>query len=170
MLIFHELRRLLKATIVYVPVLAFAWIIGLFAMGEEGMVFAYLFVISNVFQVREEGRRVWRRKCNCHQLEWKMTIKTCFAIDSAAYSLQLMHSSYFYFMLQDTRMCGGKWRQNSQRCKYEWLCKITISIHVFCCTMYWYRMIWRMMWLEVMNGVPLALLHCIHMAEMRTST
>ena len=44
-------RRLLKATIILVPVLGFTWIIGLFAVGEEGKVFAYLFVIANVFQV-----------------------------------------------------------------------------------------------------------------------
>ena len=46
-------RYLLKATIILVPVLGFTWIIGLFAVGEEGKVFAYLFVIANVFQVRE---------------------------------------------------------------------------------------------------------------------
>ena len=33
--------------------MGFTWIIGLFAVGEEGKVFAYLFVIANAFQVRE---------------------------------------------------------------------------------------------------------------------
>ena len=46
-------RYLLKATVILVPVLGFTWIIGLFAVGEEGKVFAYIFVIANVFQVRE---------------------------------------------------------------------------------------------------------------------
>ena len=32
--------------------MGFTWIIGLFAVGEEGRVFAYLFVFANVFQVR----------------------------------------------------------------------------------------------------------------------
>ena len=45
-------RRLFKATIILVPVMGFTWIIGLFAVGEEGVVFAYLFVIANVLQVR----------------------------------------------------------------------------------------------------------------------
>jgi len=45
-------RQLLKTTIILVPVLGFTWIIGLFAVGEEGRVFAYLFVLANVFQVR----------------------------------------------------------------------------------------------------------------------
>ena len=45
-------RQLLKATVILVPLLGFTWIIGLFAVGEEGRVFAYLFVIANVFQVR----------------------------------------------------------------------------------------------------------------------
>ena len=44
-------RRLMKATIILVPVMGFTWIIGLFAVGEEGKIFAYLFVIANVFQV-----------------------------------------------------------------------------------------------------------------------
>ena len=44
----------MKATIILVPVLGFTWIIGLFAVGEEGKVFAYLFVFANVFQVRRE--------------------------------------------------------------------------------------------------------------------
>ena len=43
----------MKATIVLVPLMGFTWIIGLFAVGEEGRVFAYLFVFANVFQVRE---------------------------------------------------------------------------------------------------------------------
>ena len=47
----------MKATIILVPVLGFTWIIGLFAVGEEGKVFAYLFVIGNVFQVRETASR-----------------------------------------------------------------------------------------------------------------
>ena len=46
-------RHLLKATVILVPLLGFTWIIGLFAVGAEGRVFAYLFVIANVFQVRE---------------------------------------------------------------------------------------------------------------------
>ena len=46
-------RRLLKATVILIPLLGFTWIIGLFAVGAEGRVFAYLFVIANVFQVRE---------------------------------------------------------------------------------------------------------------------
>ena len=46
-------RRLLKATVILVPLLGFTWIIGLFAVGAEGRVFAYLFVIANVFQVRD---------------------------------------------------------------------------------------------------------------------
>ena len=45
-------RQLLKTTLILVPLLGFTWIIGLFAVGEEGRVFAYLFVIANVFQVR----------------------------------------------------------------------------------------------------------------------
>ena len=45
-------RKLLKATVILVPLLGFTWIIGLFAVGEEGRVFAYLFVLANVFQVR----------------------------------------------------------------------------------------------------------------------
>ena len=47
-------RHLLKSTVILLPLLGFTWIIGLFAVGEEGRVFAYLFVIANVFQVREE--------------------------------------------------------------------------------------------------------------------
>ena len=47
-------RKLFKATIILVPLLGFTWIIGLFAVGEEGRVFAYLFVFANVFQVRED--------------------------------------------------------------------------------------------------------------------
>ena len=43
----------MKATIILVPLMGFTWIIGLFAVGEEGRVFAYLFVFANVFQVRE---------------------------------------------------------------------------------------------------------------------
>ena len=43
----------MKATVILVPLLGFTWIIGLFAVGEEGRIFAYLFVIGNVFQVRE---------------------------------------------------------------------------------------------------------------------
>ena len=46
-------RRLVKATVILVPLLGFTWIIGLFAVGAEGRAFAYLFVIANVFQVRE---------------------------------------------------------------------------------------------------------------------
>ena len=46
-------RRLVKAIIIIVPLLGFTWIIGLFAVGAEGRVFAYLFVIANVFQVGE---------------------------------------------------------------------------------------------------------------------
>ena len=42
----------MKAAFLLVPLLGFTWIIGLFAVGEEGRVFAYLFVIANVFQVR----------------------------------------------------------------------------------------------------------------------
>ena len=45
-------RRLFKATVILVPVMGFTWIIGLFAVGEEGKVFAYLFVIASAFQVR----------------------------------------------------------------------------------------------------------------------
>ena len=48
-------RQLLKSTIILVPLLGFTWIIGLFAVGEEGRVFDYLFVIANVFQVRCMG-------------------------------------------------------------------------------------------------------------------
>ncbi len=44
----------MKATVILVPLLGFTWIIGLFAVGEEGKVFAYLFVFANVFQVRRE--------------------------------------------------------------------------------------------------------------------
>ena len=52
--IIHILRRqLLKTTIILLPLLGFTWIIGLFAVGEEGKAFAYLFVFANVFQVRE---------------------------------------------------------------------------------------------------------------------
>ena len=42
---------MLKAAIILSPLLGFTWIIGLFAVGEEGRVFAYLFVFANVFQV-----------------------------------------------------------------------------------------------------------------------
>ena len=42
----------MKATVILVPLLGFTWVIGLFAVGEEGRVFAYLFVFANVFQVR----------------------------------------------------------------------------------------------------------------------
>ena len=49
--LFSHWRRLFKATIILVPVMGFTWIIGLFAVGEEGKVFAYLFVIANAFQV-----------------------------------------------------------------------------------------------------------------------
>ena len=47
----------MKAIVILVPLLGFTWIIGLFAVGEEGRVFAYLFVIANVFQVRETAVR-----------------------------------------------------------------------------------------------------------------
>ena len=50
---FNQQRRLMKATIILLPVMGFTWIIGLFAVGEEGKVFAYLFVFANAFQVRE---------------------------------------------------------------------------------------------------------------------
>ena len=53
-------RYLLKATIILVPVLGFTWIIGLFAVGEEGKVFAYLFVIANVVQVRDRQTLMMR--------------------------------------------------------------------------------------------------------------
>ena len=51
--LFLHWRRLFKATVILVPVMGFTWIIGLFAVGEEKKVFAYLFVIANVFQVRQ---------------------------------------------------------------------------------------------------------------------
>ena len=47
----------MKATVILVPLLGFTWIIGLFAVREEGKVFAYLFVLANVFQVRETASR-----------------------------------------------------------------------------------------------------------------
>ena len=55
-------RQLLKTMVILVPLLGFTWIIRLFAVEEEGRVFAYLFVIANVFQVR------WGYCCNsfCH--------------------------------------------------------------------------------------------------------
>ena len=47
----------MKTTVILVPLLGFTWIIGLFAVGEEGKVFAYVFVFANVFQVRETTSR-----------------------------------------------------------------------------------------------------------------
>jgi len=44
-------RKMVKAAIILSPLLGFTWVIGLFAVGEEGKVFAYLFVFANVFQV-----------------------------------------------------------------------------------------------------------------------
>ena len=53
-------RLLLKATIILLPVLGFTWIIGLFVVGDGGIVFAYLFVIANVFQVRRYFTYQWQ--------------------------------------------------------------------------------------------------------------
>ena len=50
--IFLLSRYLMKATIVLVPLLAFTWIIGLFAVGDGGEVAVYLFAVANVLQVR----------------------------------------------------------------------------------------------------------------------
>ena len=43
--------KLFKAFTILLPLLSFAWIIGLFAVNEETTVFAWLFVIFNSFQV-----------------------------------------------------------------------------------------------------------------------
>lgn len=47
-------RYLMKAIIILVPLLAFTWITGLFAVGDGGDVSVYLFVVANVLQVRGE--------------------------------------------------------------------------------------------------------------------
>ena len=44
----------MKVNIVLTPVLAFTWIVGLFAVEDGGNVTVYLFVAANVLQVREE--------------------------------------------------------------------------------------------------------------------
>ena len=107
-------RHLLKATVILVPLLGFTWIIGLFAVGEEGRVFAYLFVIANVLQVRKTAL-TW--------LDCISSLRSIIMVIVLLFTLLLCSNwhrghSYFCFMLQDMRRCGGRLRLNSLSWRY----------------------------------------------------
>ena len=85
----------MKTTIILVPLLGFTWIIGLFAVGEEGKAFAYLFVIANVFQVRETASRsiyaIANRDLSMHAIH---TLHEC-----SFFSAHLIHYIHIYVHL-----------------------------------------------------------------------
>ena len=47
----HIIRKLLKALIIFMPLLGVTWIIGILAVNEDTQVFAWIFAILNSLQV-----------------------------------------------------------------------------------------------------------------------
>lgn len=44
-------RTTLQSTVILLPLLGITWVIGLFAVNENTQVFAWLFILTNSFQV-----------------------------------------------------------------------------------------------------------------------
>ena len=132
--IIHILRRqLLKTTIILVPLLGFTWIIGLFAVGEEGKAFAYLFVFANVFQVREttscsiyatakkeDGMLAFIPCMNAHSF-----LHTSLHTYIHTYIYTSRVCSYLCFMFWDTRRCMERLRVNFQISVSWWVLSST---------------------------------------------
>ena len=51
-------RYLLMTNIIIVPLLAFTWIVGLFAVGGQEKIYVILFVLANVLQVKRKDYAV----------------------------------------------------------------------------------------------------------------
>ena len=121
MLPYYFCRQLLKATVILVPLLGFTWIIGLFAVGEEGRVFAYLFVFANVFQVRETtSRSIYANAKKGDDMRAIHTLHECsfFSAHFIKYIYMYIYTSrgcsYLCFMFWDTRRCMERLRVNFQ--------------------------------------------------------
>ena len=50
-ILIYMFRHMLKATLFLLPLLGITWIIGIFAVNEDTVVFAWIFAILNSFQV-----------------------------------------------------------------------------------------------------------------------
>ena len=104
-------RHLLKATILLLPLLGFTWIIGLFAVGEEGRVFAYLFVIANVFQVRGLSIAASLSLDSWSERDLQRDLQS---LNLHSILQSCRGCSYSFFMLWDMRECGGRSRAGFQ--------------------------------------------------------
>jgi len=56
----NPFRSLLKAAVIFVPLLGSTWVFGILSVNEDTVVFAWIFTILNSLQV---CKHVWGKQC-----------------------------------------------------------------------------------------------------------